>query len=124
VFAPHATTIVELRLLKQGKAYWDRCDLGICKEDIKLYPHGMNVTVHSLGSVDSPEAEVVLRNAQGKVLKKAILPPLEAPKDLWPRYRDGIFNLHHVPSLEGCYVEIAPDNKLCEITRKNNIVRL
>ncbi|MGI5899465.1 MAG: LamG-like jellyroll fold domain-containing protein [Christensenellales bacterium] len=123
-FAPKATTIVELRLVKQGRSYFDRCDLGISRDDIKFYDHGMNVTVHSLGNVDSPQAEVVLKNAEGKILKKAILPPLEAPRDLWPRYRDVIFNLHNVDSLEGCYVEIDPDNKLCEITRNNNIVRL
>ena len=123
-FAPNATTIVELKLKKQGKGYWDRCDLGISKDDIKMYDHGMNVTVHSLGSIDSPQVDVVLKNADGKILKKAILPPLEAPRDLWPRYRDVVFNLHGVDSIEGCYVEIDPDNKLCEITRNNNIVKL
>ncbi|MGI5899042.1 MAG: hypothetical protein ACOX8S_03855 [Christensenellales bacterium] len=123
-FPANATTVIEARLVQRGVSYWDRCDLAIGREDIRFYDHGMNVTVHSIGAIDSPEAEVVLKNAEGQILKRAVLPPLEAPQDLWPRYRDVIFNLHNVESLDGCYVEIDPDNKLSEITRSNNIVKL
>lgn len=119
-----AVTVVTLRLVQQGRPYWDRCDLGIGPEDVKRYAHGLNVTVHSLGAKDSPEVTVALKGPDGAILKTAVLPPLPAPADLWPRYRDVIFNLHGVPSLEGCTIEIDPEHKLCEITRDNNIVKL
>ena len=123
-FAPGAATIVEMELVQQGRSYWDRCDLGVGKEDLHYYAHGLNVTIHSLGAVDSPEVTVALKDKDGRVLKTALLPPLPAPADLWPRYRDVSFNLHGISTLEGCYVEIDPENKLCEITRANNIVKL
>ncbi len=123
-FAPHTTTVVELKLVKDGVPYWQRCDLGVSKEDVRYYRHGMNVRIHSLGAMPSPEVTVALKNAQGVTLKTQTLPPLPAPTDLWPRYRDVIFNLHNIDSLEGCYVEIDPEHKLCETTRNNNIVKL
>ena len=48
-FAPNATTVVELTLLKAQAPSAQRYDLGICPQDVRLYAHGMNVTVHSLG---------------------------------------------------------------------------
>ncbi len=123
-FAPNATTVVELTLLKAQAPSAQRYDLGICPQDVRLYAHGMNVTVHSLGCLPTPPADIVLRDAQGNELGRETLPSLPAPNDLWPRYRDVIFNLHGIASLKGCTVEIDPENKLCEITRANNIVRL
>ena len=123
-FKPGVVNVVCMRLKEEGIPYKDRCDLGIGKEDVHLWPHGLNVTVHSLGSVPSQEIDVVLKDPSGKILKREILPPLEAPTDLWPKWREVSFNLHNVPSLEGCTVEIDPDNKLNEITRDNNVVVL
>ncbi len=57
-------------------------------------------------------------------MRTAILPPLEAPVDLWPRWREVSFNLWGIPSLDGYSVEIDPEHILCEITRENNIVTL
>ena len=123
-FAPGVTTVVTMKLKRASTPYANRCDLGIGKEDIHLWPHGLNVTVHSLGSLPSPETSVVLRSPEGKILRREILPPLEAPTDLWPKWREVSFNLHGIPSLEGCTVEIDPEHKLEEITRDNNIVTL
>jgi hypothetical protein len=123
-FAPRACTVVTLERIGDGVDYWTRPDLGIGRDDVRFYPHGMNVRVHSLGAADTPESSIVLKNAAGMVLKRCDIPSLEAPKDLWPRYWDVIFNLHGIQSLDGCYLEIDPEKKLCEITRENNIVRL
>jgi hypothetical protein len=84
----------------------------------------MNLRLHSLGAADTPETSVVLKNAEGKILKRCEVPPIEAPRDLWPRHWDVIFKLHGIESLDGCYLEIDPERKLCEITRENNILRL
>ena len=123
-FAPKAYTIVTMERISEGKPYWERPDLGIGDDDVVFYPHGMNVRIHSLGAVDTPQSVIALKNASGEILKTCDIPSIEAPRDLWPRYWDVIFNLHGVGDLEGCYLEIDPDNELCEITRENNIVKL
>lgn len=123
-FAPKATTIVMMELIEHGTSYWERCDLGVGPEDVHFYAHGLNVTIHSLGAVDSPDVTVALKDKNGNILKTALLPSLPAPTDLWPRWREVSFNLHGIASLEGCYVEIDPEHRLQEITRANNIVYL
>jgi hypothetical protein len=123
-FAPRFYTIITMEKISPGTDYWSRPDLGIGKDDVRFYPHGMNVRIHSLGGVDSPPAIIALKNSAGKILKACDIPPIEAPKDLWPRYWDVIFNLHGIESLEGCYLEIDPEKRLTEITRENNIVWL
>ena len=123
-FQPGVVNVVNMKLKEAGVPYAQRCDLGIGKEDIHLWPHGLNVTVHNLGSIESPEVDVVLKAPDGTILKRETLPPLEAPTDLWPKWREVSFNLHNVPSLEGCTVEIDPENRLNEITRDNNAVVL
>jgi len=123
-FEPGVTTIVEMKLVEAGVPYTERCDLGIGIEDVKLWAHGLNVKVHSLGAVASEEIDVVLKDPDGNVLRREILPPLDAPTDLWPRWREVSFLLHRVESLEGCTVEIDPEHKLNEVTRDNNVVVL
>ena len=123
-FAPIAYTIITMERISAGVDYHRRPDLGISEDDIRFYAHGMNVRIHSLGAVSSPECTIALKNKSGEVLKLCDIPPIEAPADLWPRYWDVIFNLHGVSSLEGCYLEIDPEHKLTEITRDNNIVYL
>ena len=113
-----------LKLKEAGVPYTERCDLGVGPEDVKLWPHGLNVKVHSLGAIASEEIDVVLKDPDGNVLRREILPPLEAPVDLWPRWREVSFLLHRIESLEGCTVEIDPEHKLNEVTRDNNVVVL
>ena len=121
-FAPGLYTIVTMERISSGVDYWSRPDLGIGKEDVKFYPHGMNVRIHSLGAADSPPSTIALKDQSGTVLKTCDIPSIQAPADLWPRYWDVIFNLHGIKSLEGCYLEIDPEKRLTEITRENNVV--
>ena len=65
-FAPHTTTVLELKLTEKGVPYWSRPDLGIGADDVKVEGAKMTVTVHSLGSVDAPASKVVLRDKAGK----------------------------------------------------------
>ena len=123
-FPAGKTTAIELKLVEEGVPYWSRPDLGVGEDDVQIFDHGLNVRIHSLGAVATPPVDVVLKNADGEVLKKATLPALEAPTDLLPSSREVIFYLHHLKSLKGCYVEIDPDNTLQEITKANNIVKL
>lgn len=123
-FAPGVTTVVSMKLKRAATPYSNRCDLGVGREDVHLWPHGLNVKIHSLGALPTEEVDVVLRSADGTILRREVLPPLEAPTDLWPRWREVSFNLHGIGTLEGCTVEIDPEHKLEEITRDNNIVTL
>jgi len=98
--------------------------LGLGRDDIRRYDHGLNVRIHSLGSRPTPECTVALMDEEGNILKSALLPPLPAPIDNWPRYRDVVFNLHNVPELIGLRVVIDPECRLQEITRDNNSILL
>lgn len=119
-----STCILEMEIVEDGTPYWERCDLGLSREDIRFYPHGINIRIHSLGAVHSPEAEIVLKDREGKIRRTAVLPPLEAPSDLWPRYRDVVFNTWDLSDLTGFTIEIDPFHRLNEITRDNNIITL
>lgn len=96
-------------------------DLGVGPEDLKFFAHGLNVTVHSLGSAPTPEAKIALMRGD-TVLRTAQIPPMEAPNDLRPRTWDIAFYLHGLSDLTGCCVVIDPDGALCEISRANNRV--
>ena len=124
VLAPNATTIIEMELVEAMEDSRLRYDLGLGRDDIRRYDHGLNVRIHSLGSRPTPECTVALVDAEGVILKSATLPPLPAPIDNWPRYRDVVFNLHNVPDLIGLRVVIDPEHKLEEITRDNNSILL
>ncbi|MGA9668808.1 MAG: LamG domain-containing protein, partial [Terracidiphilus sp.] len=67
-FAPHTTTVLELKLTEKGVPYWSRPDLGISADDVKVEGNHMKVTLHSLGAVDAPASKVVLRDHAGKVI--------------------------------------------------------
>ncbi|MBQ6035866.1 MAG: hypothetical protein IJL43_01005 [Lachnospiraceae bacterium] len=124
-FAPKALTVVEFELVKQSEdAPRDRYDLGISEQDVREYAHGLKVTVHSLGALDTPETTIVLKSPEGKVLDSAVIPPMEAPNDLRPRTWEVSLHLWNVTNRKGCTIEIDPENRLHETTRKNNIVRL
>ncbi|HEX3571088.1 MAG TPA: hypothetical protein VHU44_09730 [Acidobacteriaceae bacterium] len=74
-----------MKLAEKGVPYWSRPDLGISSEDVKIDHNRMNVTVHSVGSVDAPATKVVLRDRTGKVLAIVNAAPLKAPLDLLPK---------------------------------------
>ena len=84
-FAPRTTTVLELTLKQKGTPYWSRPDLGIDPEDVTITGRRISVKVHSLGAVDAPAANVVLRDASGKTLATTRTPELKAPTDLVPK---------------------------------------
>jgi hypothetical protein len=122
-FAPHATTVLELKLVTQGVPYWSRPDLGIGTDDVKVEGNLMKVTVHSLGSVDAPESKVVLRDRTGKVVATAQAAPLKAPLDLLPKTEDVSLSIPANADWKGGSVAIEMSGDLPEITRMNNRVQ-
>ncbi len=122
-FAPHATTVLELKLVKKGVPYWSRPDLGIDPEDVNVSGRQVKVTVHSLGAVDAPASRVVVRDSAGKVLAKANVPSLKAPVDLVPKRTMVEMSLPAGADLKGGSVTVESDSKMPEITEKNNRVQ-
>jgi hypothetical protein len=122
-FAPHTTTVVELKLVTKGVPYWSRPDLGISSDDVKVEGRTMKVTVHSLGAVDAPESKVVLRDRAGKVMATANAGPLKAPLDLYPKTEEVSLALSAGAEWKGGSVTIEMSGDLPEITQMNNRVQ-
>jgi hypothetical protein len=122
IFAPHTTTVVELKLVTKGVPYWSRPDLGISSDDVKVDGRTMKVTVHSLGSVDAPASKVVLRDRVGKVIATGLADPLKAPLDLTPKTEDVSLSIPAGADWKGGSVSIEMSGDLPEITQMNNRV--
>jgi CARDB len=122
--AMRATTVVTLKLVSKGAPYWERPDLGIGQEDVKVQGRQVQVTVHSLGSVDAPATTVALVDMSGKVLASVPVPALKAPLDLFPKTTTVTLTVPKGASIKGCSVVVDPDATLREITRMNNRVSL
>jgi hypothetical protein len=84
----------------------------------------MKVKVHSLGSVDAPESEVVLRDRAGKVVASGKAPALKAPLDLVPKTAVVSLLLPANADWKGGSVTIELKGDPPEITQKNNRVNL
>lgn len=123
-FAPRTTTVIELTLKEKGTPYWARPDLGIDPEDVSVVGASMTVTVHSVGAVDAPTAKLVLRDAAGKTLASAAIPPLKAPVDLVPKTAAVQLALPAGAVLKGATVTIECPGPTPEITLMNNVVVL
>jgi hypothetical protein len=122
-FAPHTTTVLELKLIDKGVPYWSRPDLGIDVDDVKVEGNRMKITVHSLGAVDAPAAKVVLRDRAGKVIASADAAPLKAPLDLLPKTETVSLLLPAGADWKGGSVSIEMSGRLPEITQMNNRVQ-
>jgi hypothetical protein len=121
-FPPRTETSIELRLVSKGVPYWSRPDLGISEGDVRVDGRTMRVRVHSLGSVDAPASKVFVRDATGRAIASASVPPLQAPNDLASRTADVMLTLPAGASLEGASVVVAMSGTVLEITLRNNVV--
>jgi hypothetical protein len=122
-FAPHTTTVLELKLVEKGVPYWSRPDLGISTDDVKVVGNRMRVTVHSLGSVDAPASKVVLRDRSGKVLASAKAEALKAPIELLPKTEVVSLTVPQGADFKGGSVSVEMSGKVPEITQMNNRVQ-
>lgn len=123
-FAPRTTTILTFTLKTPGTPYWQRPDLGIAPEDVRLVGNNVIVRVHNLGSVPSPETTLVFRDSSGRVVATAPVPTLAPPVDLFPKTEEIDLDLPAGVSAAGGSVQIDPEHRLEEITRINNTVQL
>ncbi len=123
-FAPHTTTVIELKLATKGVPYWSRPDLGIDPEDVKVEGAKMSVTVHSVGAIDAPASKLVVRSNDGKTIATAHIPALKAPVDLTPKTAVVKLAVPAGVDLKGATVTIECGGKTPEITLMNNSVTL
>jgi len=121
-FAPHTTTVIEMKLTTPGVPYWSRPDLGIDPEDVKVSGGRMQVTVHSVGAVDAPASTLVLRDRNGKTIAAAGIPALKAPADLLPKTEVVTLTLPAHADYTGGSVTVECGGTVPEITQMNNTV--
>jgi len=118
------TTILNFKLKKHATPYWNRCDLGIDREDIQVNGREIRVKIHSLGSIPTPQTSLVFKNTEGRIVSREIIYPIAAPLDLLPKTTEVWMTLPDGTKAEGGTIEIDPENKLEEITRLNNKIKL
>jgi Concanavalin A-like lectin/glucanases superfamily len=123
-FAPSAATVLRLRLIKAATPYAERCDLGIDREDVSVDRQMVTVRVHNVGSISISGFRVAVVDRNGAVLGVADVGALEAPLDLQAKTAQAEIHFKAGQSLDGCSVILDPENRLVEITRVNNSVRL
>ncbi|MGI6226308.1 MAG: hypothetical protein ACOYJ1_08655 [Peptococcales bacterium] len=125
LFQASAYTYVKIKKVKEVKEsdYWCLPDLAIENEDIIIRDDCVRVRVHNIGAVSSENTRLVLRSPDGTILRESDIPPIPAPTDLYPKVIEIPLWTRGL-DLHGCSVEIDPDKKMTEITRKNNIVVL
>jgi hypothetical protein len=82
------------------------------------------VTVHNLGSVDSPSTSIALQDGAGTTLATSAVPAIKAPLDLIAKTTQVIIPALQRASLGGCQIVIDPEKHLKEITTCNNVVLL
>jgi hypothetical protein len=119
-FAPRAYTRMDFVLVEAETPTEARPDLGIGADDVVSRGGSLSVTVHSLGGADVPAgASVWVEDRAGRVIARARLPALKAPRDLAPktatvRLRAG--------KASGMTVRVALAGDAAETTRLNNAV--
>lgn len=119
-FDPGVTTVIQMKLVHKGVPYWERPDLAIGADDVKVTGRNLRVTVHNTGSVDAPETDMALRDAGGALIAVATVPALKAPVDLIAKTVQVMVKIPEGKNLDGCSVVIDPSGKLTEITLRNN----
>lgn len=122
--APHTTTDIEMKLKEKGTPYWQRPDIGISRDDVKLNGNSVQVTVHSLGAVDAPAGFVILRDTAGRELARAKTPPLKAPLDLVPKTATITLHLRKADAAKQATVNLELSGSVPETTDLNNHVTL
>jgi hypothetical protein len=124
-FAPGKYTILRLELEEPAQTgYAERPDLAICATGVSIEGNKVTVRVYSQGAIGSPESLLELKDASGKRIATAVVPALEPPLDLMPRWHDATLKVPEGTDLSNATLELDPDQKINQITRLNTLVNL
>jgi len=121
---PRQNVLVEMKLVGEGVFVSNRPDLAIGAEDIQISGNQITATVHNLGYASAPATEIALTDRNGKKLQTATIPALEGTHDLLPKRVQVTLTIPPNVKYENCQVVIDPENKLAEIRKSNNVVKL
>ena len=124
VFAPRATTVLELELIEPGDAVELRADVGIGRGDVRREGDALVVTVHSLGHSDAPDGVAILEDARGRELARAPFGALPAPRDLLPKTQTVRLAVPSSGQLQGARVRLVLEGGVAEVTQVNNVARV
>ena len=119
-FAPHATTVMEFRLVTPTTPTEQRPDLGIGEDDLKIAGRAIDLTVHNLGSIPVSGATAMVTDAAGKVLASVSVPAIQPPLDLTPKT---VAVKLPMPA-SAAWVRVALPGNAPEVTMMNNAVAL
>lgn len=124
LLSPRKYNILKLELVKPSEnGYWDRPDIGIGPSDVKINGQIIKVRVHSLGAVASKPASLELRDSKGNIVITALIPSLEAPIDLKPRWKEIILTVPEGVDINHGNVQIKTGDKDPQITNRNKMVK-
>ena len=121
---PHTTTVIELKLSRRASPTGRDLTSASMKTTSKVEGNRIKVTVHSLGSVNTPASKVVLRDKTGKVLASASVPSIKAPLDLFPKTSAVALVLPSGADYKGGSITVETSSDIPEITQMNNRVPL
>ncbi|MEX2404433.1 MAG: hypothetical protein WD625_09880 [Balneolales bacterium] len=75
-----------------------------------------------MGAIGTPETTLELRDASGNLVAEVLVPALEAPLDLVPRWTDIKIPLRHDVDLRRGSIVIDAGENIPQITRRNTKV--
>lgn len=119
-FSPRQYNIVTLELLEPLQITpWELPDLAIGPEDIRVNGNAVTLRIHNIGAIASPATTLELRDAEGNLVATGPVPPLEAPVDLLPRWKEVTISVTEGTDLSSGSVVLDPEERIREITRRN-----
>ena len=124
-FAPGKNNIITMKLLSPSPVdYGLLPDLAIGSEDVKRTGNTLTVRVHNVGSSVSPATGMEIRNSEGKLIASAKVPSLKPPLDLQPSWEEVVIPLESSVNLLNATIQLDPEGKIKEITRRNSKLKL
>ena len=121
-FSPLKNTIINLVLEEPNKTpYWKLPDLAIHSKYMLQSENEIKVRVYNQGAIKSPSTTIEIRDLSGKTIAKSVVPEIEAPLDLVPKYMEIQLKIPKDFQLTGCKIIVDPDEKIKQITRSNDM---
>jgi len=123
---PHKLTIIEIQQTHKGVSNQQIPDLAIAPPDF-VYDWTEDkggITIHNLGGVKAPRFALVVENERHGVLFKQELEGIDAPVDLLPKSIQVSLTGFREQGTKAIYIRLDPLNKVEEISKENNQVRI
>ena len=117
---PRTMIVVEARQIEKLDPIRMRADAGIDAKDVTRAGDAVKVVVHNIGAKDIQGLSVCVKDAAGKTWGESTLASLAAPNDLVPKKADVEVKLAAGAPSSGLVVVLDPDDKIPEITNRNN----